>query len=101
LQPGGLAEKLPSVRVSALTGEGIEDLLRCISENLLLQFVQLDVLIPYERGELVARFHQFGTIEEESYESAGTRIRGHMPNNQAGPLLAFQCKSKGAQPAHS
>ncbi|HLI69683.1 MAG TPA: GTPase HflX [Ktedonobacteraceae bacterium] len=101
LQPGGLAEKLPSVRVSALTGEGIEDLLRCISENLLLQFVQLDVLIPYEHGELVARFHQFGTIEEESYESAGTRIRGHMPNNQAGPLLAFQCKSKGAQPAHS
>lgn len=99
LQPGGLTEKLPSVRVSALTGEGIEDLLRCISENLLLQFVRLDVLIPYERGELVARFHQFGTIEEESYENAGTRIRGHMPDNHAGPLLAFQCGGKGAQPA--
>lgn len=99
LQPGGLTEKLPSVRVSALTGEGIEDLLRCISENLLLQFVRLDVLIPYERGELVARFHQFGTIEEESYENAGTRIRGHMPDNHVGPLLAFQCGGKGAQPA--
>lgn len=90
LQPAGLAEKLPSVRVSALTGEGIEDLLRCISENLLLQFVRLDVLIPYERGELVARFHQFGTIEEESYEAGGTRIRGYMPENQLGALLDFQ-----------
>jgi GTP-binding protein HflX len=92
LQPAGLAEKLPSVRVSALTGEGVEDLLRCISENLLLQFVWLDVLIPYERGELVARFHQFGTIEEESYEAGGTHIRGYMPENQLGSLLDFQCR---------
>lgn len=90
LQHGSLTDTLPSVRVSALTGEGIEDLLHCISENLVLQFVPLDVLIPYDRGELVARFHQFGTIEEESYESGGTRIRGHMPDNHAGPLLAYR-----------
>lgn len=90
LQPGGLAEKLPSVRVSALTGSGLEDLLRCISENLLNQFVALDVLIPYDRGELVARFHQFGTIEEENYEAEGTRLRGYMPENHSGPLLQFR-----------
>lgn len=90
LQPGGLADKLPAVRVSALTGEGVEDLLRCIGENLRLQFVPLDVLIPYERGELVARFHRFGTVEEENYEAGGTHIRGYMPGNQAGSLLRFQ-----------
>lgn len=90
LQHGSLTDTLPSVRVSALTGEGIEDLLHCISENLVLQFVHLEVLIPYDRGELVARFHQFGTIEEENYESGGTRIRGHMPDNHAGPLLAYR-----------
>lgn len=101
LQAGSLTDTLPSVRVSALTGDGIEDLLRCISENLVLQFVQLNALIPYERGELVARFHQFGTIEEESYEAGGTRIRGHMPKNQVGPLLAFQCGDMGALQARS
>ena len=37
---------LPMVRVSALKGDGINELLYCISENLLLQFVSLDVLIP-------------------------------------------------------
>jgi GTPase len=42
----GMGEKLPMVRVSALQGEGIDDLLRCISEKLLLQFIALDVLIP-------------------------------------------------------
>ena len=86
----GIATELPSVRVSALNGDGTDELLRCISDNLVLQFDALDVVIPYERGELVAQFHQFGTIEEECYEANGTHIRGHMPKNHSGPLLAFQ-----------
>jgi GTPase len=80
---------LPMVRVSALKGDGIDELLHRISENLLLQFVALDVLIPYNRGELVALFHQYGTIEHESYEENGTRLRGYMPGNHSGPFSTF------------
>jgi GTPase len=87
----GMAEKLPTVKVSALQGDGIDELLRCISENLVAQFVSLDVVIPYKHGELVAQFHQFGTIDCEEYEEAGTHIRGHMPVNHSGPFTAFQC----------
>ena len=91
----GMAEKLPTVKVSALKGDGIDELLRCISENLTAQFVSLDVLLPYSHGELVAQFHQYGTIECEEYEEMGTHIRGHMPANHSGPFIAFQCvKSK-------
>jgi GTPase len=71
------AAALPWVRISALHGTGMQELLNCISENLLLQFVALDVLIPYNRGELVSQFHQFGTIEHESYEANGTHLRGY------------------------
>ena len=85
-----LAAKLPAVRVSALHKDGIDDLLHCISENLVLQFVFLDVLIPYHRGDLVALFHQFGTIEHEGYEEGGTHICGHMPANHSGPFMQFQ-----------
>ncbi len=67
----------------------MQELLNCISENLLLQFVALDVLIPYNRGELVAQFHQFGTIEHESYEAEGTHICGYIPANHSGPFAAF------------
>jgi GTP-binding protein HflX len=101
LQHGSITDTLPSVRVSALTGEGIEELLNCISENLVLQFVHLDVLIPYDRGELVARFHQFGTIEEESYEAGGTRIRGYLPNNHAGAFLSYKQNNTRALRMHS
>ncbi len=86
----GLAAQLPSVHVSAIQGTGIEALLRCISENLRLNFVALDVLIPYQHGELVALFHQYGTIESEEYEEAGTHLRGHIPTNHSGPFVPFQ-----------
>ncbi|HZR38597.1 MAG TPA: GTPase HflX [Ktedonobacteraceae bacterium] len=89
-----LVAQYPSVVVSALQGSGVEDLLRCISETLVQQFVQLDVLIPYDRGDLVARFHQFGTIESEEYEGSGTHLRGHMPKNHSGPFLIFRCASR-------
>ncbi|HYX51223.1 MAG TPA: hypothetical protein VE843_15860, partial [Ktedonobacteraceae bacterium] len=85
---------LPKVDVSALTGEGIGKLLSCISENLLSQFVALDVLIPYSHGELVALFHKYGTIEHESYEEQGTHLRGYIPCNQSGPFSSFRKQSQ-------
>jgi len=96
LQLDGASAQFPSVRVSALQGTGVDELLRCISDNLQLQFVSLDVLIPYDRGELVAQFHQYGTIEHESYEEGGTHLRGHMPQNHSGPFRAFQRKTRKA-----
>ncbi|QBD81590.1 GTPase HflX [Ktedonosporobacter rubrisoli] len=90
LQLGGIAQTLPQARVSALTGDGIDNLLSCISESLIKKFVPLDVLIPYSRGELVAQFHQFGTIELEEYEENGTHLRGYMPANHSGPFMALQ-----------
>ena len=80
------------VRVSALQGEGIDDLLRCSSEKLLLQFIALDVLIPYDRGGLVALFHQYGMIEHERYElklptaqAEGFLVCLHSPYPAIGP----------------
>ena len=90
----GLAAKLPSAQVSAQDGTGIEELLHCISDNLISQFVALDVLIPYHRGDLVAQFHQYGNIEHESYEEAGTHICGHMPENHSGPFIAYRQEAK-------
>src|SRR5260370_6784015 len=94
LRMEGMGEKLPMVRVSALQGEGIDDLLRCISDKLLLQFIALDVLIPYDRGELVAWFDHYGMLEHESYEVNGTHLRGHIPSNHCGPFASFRKKTK-------
>jgi len=90
LQLQGLSSTLPGVQISAAQGTGLDDLLRRIGETLTAQFVALDVLIPYDRGELVAQFHQFGVIESEEYEENGTHLRGYMPSNHSGPFVALQ-----------
>jgi len=68
-----------SVAISALTGEGLKTLLARIEEVLEAQTVWLDVLIPYESGELVDLFHRRGLIEQEEYTGTGTRIVGRIP----------------------
>ncbi len=94
----GKSSALPVVCVSALTGAGVDDLLRCISDNLRSQFVPLNVIIPYDRGDLVAQFHQYGIIEDESYEALGTHLRGSMPHNHSGPFMTYQQQPKKKSP---
>jgi len=80
-----LSPGLPnSVAISALTGEGLEALLARIEEALEAQMVWLDVLIPYELGELVDLFHRRGLIEREEHAGAGTRIVGRLPRGLVG-----------------
>nr|BBH90696.1 GTPase HflX [Thermosporothrix sp. COM3] len=92
-----IASHLPQVKVSALTGEGIVQLLHCISEQLIQQFVAMDVLIPYDRGDLVAQFHQYGTIEHEEYMEKGTHLRGYLPENRSGAFYAYRIRTSKRQ----
>lgn len=54
------------------------------------QFDALDVIIPYDRGDLVAQFHQFGKIDLEEYRETGTHLRGYMPTNRSGLFKVLQ-----------
>jgi GTPase len=90
LEFAGIANTLPKVSVSALNGAGIEALLNCVSATLMEQFDALDVTIPYDRGDLVAQFHQFGKIDLEEYNETGTHLRGYMPANHSGLFKAFE-----------
>jgi GTPase len=92
---------LPTVRVSALTGSGIDELLRCTSDQLIQRFAALDVLIPYDRGELVALLHQFGTIAYEGYEEGGTHLRGYVPANHSGPFAPFAVQHAAPKRLHA
>jgi len=80
-----LAGKFPaSVAISALAGVGLEALLSSIEEILEMQMARLDVLIPYEMGELVDLFHRRGLIERKEHTETGTRIVGRIPRGLLG-----------------
>jgi GTP-binding protein HflX len=68
-----------SVAVSALTGWGLEQLLACIEEVLTEELVEVHLLLPYERGDLLGIMHQRGVITEESHLVDGSKIVGRIP----------------------
>lgn len=68
-----------TIPISALRGWGLDQLLETISDVLLNDMVRLDVVVPFQRGDLVALFHQRGVIDHEEYTEEGTRLLGRLP----------------------
>jgi GTP-binding protein HflX len=65
--------------VSATTREGLDQLLMRMADALRAQMVAIDSVVPYHRGELVARAKASGDIDE-AYTNAGIRLSGHLPS---------------------
>ncbi|MEO7121545.1 MAG: GTPase HflX [Lacisediminihabitans sp.] len=78
-----------AVFVSARTGEGIEDLRAAIAELLPRPSIKLELLIPYDRGELISALHDHGSIQTMSYEETGTRVTALVTEEQAPGLRGF------------
>jgi GTP-binding protein HflX len=64
-----------SFAFSARTGFGIEGLIRAIEKSLPHPNVEINALIPYERGDLVSAVHERGEILSEEYVETGTQMR--------------------------
>lgn len=75
--------------VSARTGDGIDALRRRIAELAVPADTAVDVVIPYHRGDLVARMHADGRVQQEEHNAEGTRIRARVPVSLAGRLREF------------
>src|SRR5690606_27173854 len=82
LQPNGIF-------VSARTGEGVDELLERIAELLPAPSVEVDLLVPYDRGDVVASLHDRAVIDVTSYEEGGTRIHGRIRRQDVAGLSEF------------
>jgi GTPase len=63
-----------AVFVSARTGEGIDELLQRISDLIPQPEVELNLLVPYERGDIISKLHAGGRVLTTDYVEAGTRV---------------------------
>jgi GTP-binding protein HflX len=68
-----------SVLVSAQEGHGIPELLANIEETLHSQLVEIELSIPYNKGELLHLIHEHGIVKEISHFDTGTTIRAYVP----------------------
>ena len=77
------------VLVSARTGDGLADLNRVIAEELPRPDILVDVLLPYERGDLLSRVHEHGEILHSEHLTEGTRLSARVRPDLAGELAAY------------
>jgi len=78
LRAGPMPASDATAFVSAVSGEGLDALRERIGDALRRQMEPVDLVVPYARGELVARARATGDVDE-AYTNAGIRLSGRLP----------------------
>ncbi|MDP9182438.1 MAG: GTPase HflX [Actinomycetota bacterium] len=77
------------VFVSALTGEGLPELLQLLEDEVPRHETVVDVLLSYSDGGLVSRIHDEGEILDEEHTEEGTRLRARVKPALAAELSPY------------
>jgi GTPase len=78
-----------AIAVSARTGQGIDELLAVIDEELPRPAVEIEALVPYTRGALVSRAHADGEVISEEHTSQGTLLRVRVHEELAAEVRSY------------
>ena len=78
-----------SVAASAVTGEGIDDVLLAIGDRLRALSTVYELYVPWARGDALAAVHREGQVMVETTEDEGMRIRARLEPASASRLADF------------
>ena len=81
-----------AVAISARTGEGIDDLLDYIRRGLYETFTPITVRLPYQHGQLISLFHEFGQVERLEHGRKGVLIQGRIPGRLVAQFKPWELK---------
>lgn len=74
-----LAVRVPgAVKISALDGAGIEDLLQAIEDNLPEKSVEMQLLLPFAKSGIAATLRQEGALISEEYTADGLAVKANI-----------------------
>jgi len=77
-----------SVVISAKTGEGIDELMLAIEADLPSLLQEIDLVVPYARGDLISRAHEKGDVISVEHGETGSRLHARVPETLAHDLRA-------------
>ena len=79
------------IAISAQTGENMELLTARIESFFAERYVDMTLLIPYEKGALVTALHDLNGVRTTQYEETGTRVEAHIPMSAREQFLPYVC----------
>ncbi|RNL65418.1 GTPase HflX [Nocardioides marmoriginsengisoli] len=78
-----------SVVCSAKTGEGIAEVLAAIEDDLPRPAIEVRLLLPYSRGDLVSRLHDKAEVLATEHTADGTLVHARVSEALAGELELY------------
>jgi len=78
-----------AVFVSARTGEGVEELQRAIASALPAPELEVTLLVPYDRGEVISKLHLTGRVKSTDYLEEGTKVVAMVHPRNMGDVQDF------------
>ncbi len=79
-----------AVGISALTGAGVEHLLFTIGDRLRHQTTVVDLLIPFDRGDVLAEVHREGEVLREEVGEGGMALTARLDEAASAKLREWQ-----------
>jgi GTPase len=86
-----------AILISALSRDGIPELLNSIAAHIPPPEIEADLLVPYERGDVVAALHAAGAVLSEEFTPDGTKVRARLREDQAGRLEQYRIRGARAR----
>jgi GTP-binding protein HflX len=87
-----------AVGISAATGEGVEALLARVQTVIESRSREVEALIPYSEGTLIARLHDAGRVVSTVHEDTGVRVKLKARAADLGPLERYIASANGGSP---
>jgi GTP-binding protein HflX len=73
------SELTSSVAISAMTGQGVDNLLAAIENTLFENLISIKVYLPYQQGQLISIFHELGRVKISEPGTQSMMIEGSLP----------------------
>jgi GTP-binding protein HflX len=78
-----------AVAVSALRNDGLEVMMRRLADRMRAITQVTELLVPYDRGDILASIHREGEVVLSELEDGGMRIRARLSSASEGRLRQF------------
>lgn len=79
----------PSTVISAITGEGVEELLDLIRREVEKDFLEIAIVLPYDQGSWVEKLHRMGNVVKEEYRNEGIYLEVKVEPSLVGQLQRY------------
>lgn len=84
-----------SVAVSAVTGDGLETMLATIGDRLRSRAQVVELLIPFDRGDVIAQAHREGQVLDERAGEGGMVVRARLDDYAEARLRPYRIDDEG------